>query len=178
MIAQEGLPFSYEQQAVVTHGRKTGNDLSVGASLGLRRIKANKFAAVLSPVAAAGLLIPVSSSVKTSLSLTYLPSVSSVGFSKKGYAVFRSLLWYTVSEKMQLLAALTKQDSGPPAGCIALQYQPQQKMAFSAGFTGSPSMVWFGLQLGLGAGWILQLHSGYYPLTGVSNGMNLSYVKQ
>jgi len=178
MIGQEGLPFSYEQQAVITHGRKIGNDLSVGASLGVRRIKANQFAAVLSTVGAVGLVIPVSSSVKTSLSLTYLPSVSSVGFSKKDYSVFRFSLGYTVSEKIQLMAAVTKQALWPSAGCIAMQYQPQQKMGFSAGFAGSPSMVWFGLQLGLGTGWILQLHSGYYPLTGVSNGMNLSYVKQ
>lgn len=178
MIGQEGLPFSYEQQFIVTHGRKIGHDLSFGASLGIRRTKASHFPAILSPAGAAGLVFPISESVSTSFSFHYFPMGSSTGNSQQDFSVFRCLLAYSVSEKMQLVASVSKQRAWPAAGTFSIQYQPHRQLGFTAGFSGSPSLFWFGLQLALGSHWRLQLHSGYYPLVGVSNGMNLLYMKK
>jgi hypothetical protein len=178
MVGQEGLPFSYEQQVVLTHGRKMGQDFSFGASLGIRRTKASHFPATLFPTGAAGLVFQISESVSTSLSFHYFPMGSSTGYSQKDFSVFRCLLAYSASEKIQLVASVSKQKAWPAAGTFSIQYQPHRQLGFTAGFSGSPSLFWFGLQLALDSHWRLQLHSGYYPLVGVSNGMNLSYMNK
>ncbi|NDF98489.1 MAG: hypothetical protein EB101_06125 [Chitinophagia bacterium] len=172
-FGQEGLPFSFDQLLMVTYARTILEQVSVGASIGVNRKKVTSATAHIMPAAAVGVILPISAVLKTGISYTRFSTRTSKVEENSGLSFLRCLLAYEPTEKINLVAALSKESNWPAAGFFSVQYRPLQRIGFSAGFSGFPSLCWIGFQLGIGATVSLQLHSGFYQLTGLSNGMSL-----
>jgi len=172
-VGQEGLPFSFDQLLMVTHAKKILEHVALGATIGVNRKKAAGRSASWIPVAALGVSVPLSTELKVAISYMRFSSSAFKAQGSGAPSFLRCLLGYEPTEKVNLVAAISKESSWPAAGFFSVQYRPDKKIGFSAGYSGFPTMCWIGFRLGVGASAVVQLYSGFYPLTGLSNGMSL-----
>jgi hypothetical protein len=170
---QEGLPLASDQLLLVTHARTLSKQAAAGVSLGVNRKKAAALAAVFSPVAAAGLSLFLSNELHTGVAYYHVASSSSTHVAAYDHSVLHCTLSYLPTEKFALTSAVTKERGQATTSAISVNYWPSSKAAFRVGFSGTPSLCWVGLMLGIGKHVALQVYSGFYSLVGISNGMSV-----
>ncbi len=173
LMAQEGLPAVFDQLMMITHARVVFKQALVGVSLGVNRKRAVSLTSIVAPVAAAGCTFSLSSELQTSLSFTLYTGQRVMYSSSADLTIFRYILGYQPSEKFAMVSGITKETGRAAVGSISVCYRPSYKAGFRIGFSGSPSLCWFGLLLGIGKKVMVQVYSGFYSLVGVSNGMSV-----
>jgi hypothetical protein len=173
LVAQEGLPMSVDQLGMITHARVVSRQALVGVSLGINRRKAGAFTAVLAPAMAAGFTYALSSEWEAGFSFTQFMGQGVTHVLPGHLSFLRYMLGYHPSEKFLLALGVVKESSRAAMGSAAICYRPTSKAAFRIGFSGAPSLCWFGLVLGIGKKVSIQVYTGFYSLVGVSNGVSV-----
>jgi hypothetical protein len=173
VVAEEGLPILVDQLVMFTHARAVSNQALFGVSLGFNRRKAGSFTAVVAPAIAAGFTFSLSSEWQTGFSYARFVRQRATSASSGDLSVLRYTLGYQTSEKFLIGAGVTKESGRAAVGSVSLCYRPSLKAGFRVGFSSSPSLCWFGLLLGIGKKVVVQVHSGFYSLVGVSNGLSV-----
>lgn len=176
LVAHEGLPAMADQLLLVTHAKSVSNQASLGLSLGVNRKKTDSQAPILAPVASAGIMFSVSEELHSGFSYTRTVWQRNSTAAASDLSMLRCMLGYRPTEKFVLMAAVSKESGRAAIASAALCYRPTRKAGFRVGFSGSPSLYWFGLMLGIGKKVAVEVYSGMYSLVGVSNGMNVSGV--
>lgn len=173
VVAQEGLSVAVDQLMMITHARALSDQTLVGVSLGINRKKAGFFTTVLVPAITAGFSFSLSSEWQTGFSYARFMRQRATSASYGDLSVLRYTLGYQPSEKFLIGAGVTKESGKAAVGSVSLCYRPSLKAGFRVGFSGSPSLCWFGLLLGIGKKVVVQVYSGFYSLVGVSNGLSI-----
>ncbi|MFM7646344.1 MAG: hypothetical protein ACKO41_06485 [Sphingomonadales bacterium] len=170
---QEGLPLAVEQALKVTYAKAVSVNGSVGVTIGINRKKFGSFLAKTYPSAAAGFSCMVSHELQAAISFDHFSRRLTKYPAEKDLSVLRCLLAYTPTQKIALVSVICKQRGHAATRSFSLCYTPGSKTGIRVGFSGSPSLCWLGFMLGIGKKVVVQLHSGFYSLTGVSNGMSV-----
>ncbi|MFM8711631.1 MAG: hypothetical protein ACKOC7_10175, partial [Sphingomonadales bacterium] len=145
----------------------------IGISLGINRKKVGSFNTVITPAIAAGFTFSLSSEWQTDVSYSQFMGQRASYRLPGNLFLLRYRLSYHPSDKVALVSGVTKETGRIAAGSAAICYRPTPKAAFRIGCAGAPTLYWFGCLLGIGKKVVVQVHSGFYPLVGVSNGMSI-----
>ena len=169
----EGLVVSGDQLLSITHARALSTQTRAGVSIGINKKKAAFGPVVVSPVAAAGLSFLLSNEWRAGVSYSRFAQKVSPYPEAEALSLLHLTLSYNPGKKLTLVATVIKQSGQATESSIALCYRPSPKAGLRIGFSGSPSLCWFGLQLGIGKKVSVQVYSGLYSLVGVSNGLSI-----
>lgn len=172
-LGQEGLPNAVDQVLKVTHARIFSTQGCVGASVGIARKKVGPFTSVISPAVAVGLSFSLSSELYAGISFDHLSRRKLENLAANDLSVLRLMLAYRPTKKIAIVSGVSKENGHASNRSISFYYAPQGKAAFRVGYAAAPTLWWVGMLVGVGSKVAVQLHTGVYSLSGVSNGMSI-----
>lgn len=171
---QEGLPQSSSQAAAVGYALTIKDDFSIALSLGGWRRKIKGLAAVMSPTVSMGLTVPLSGTLRAGCSFMQVDFASDAWVAARRQFVVRASIAYEPTDKVGLSFSLQKEPLRLPNLFMAVHYRPHKKFGVATGFSTTPLLHWLSFSFALGMRSKVQLHSGWHPLLGWSNGLRFT----